>query len=122
MDGLICYCGMFSLNWIYRHEKGDFHAAYGSFLFIWVCHTTMEDSSMDLVTIFLSLHGKNSIFAFIDCSTQYLHALTISLQCIALQRGKFFFRLHGLFVASYYDGDNHLRYDLGQVCGYYLRA
>ena len=113
---------MLSLTCISKHEKEDFHAACGSFLFIWVCHTTMEDSSMDFFTPLLSLHGKNSVFAFIDCSTQYFHSLTISLQCIALQRGKFFFGLHGPFLASYYDGDNHLLYYLGQVFGYSLYA
>ena len=44
---------------------------------------------MDPIIILLSLHGKNSVFAFIDCPTQYLHALTISLQCIAPQRASF---------------------------------
>ena len=61
-------------------------------------------------------------FSFIDFSIQYLHALTISLQCIALQRGKFFFRLHGPFLASYYDGYNHLLYDFGQFFGCFLYA
>ena len=113
MDGLICLYGMFYLTWVSRHEGEDFHAACGSFLFIWVCHTTMEDPSVDFVIILLTLHGKNFVFAFIDCSAQYFHALTISLQCISLQRGKFFFRLHGPFLADYSDGDNHLLYDLG---------
>ena len=36
--------------------------------------------------------------------------------------GKVLFRLHGLFLASYYDGDNHLMYDPGQVYGYFLCA
>ena len=57
VDGLNCYYGMFSLTWISKHEKEDFHGACGSFLFIWVCHTTMEDSYMEFVTILLSLHG-----------------------------------------------------------------
>ena len=77
---------------------------------------------MDHVTFLLPLHGKNSVYAFIDCSIQYLHALTFSLQCIALQSGKFFFRLHGLFLASYHDGDSHLMYDPGQVYGFFLCA
>ena len=68
VDGLICHYGMFSLTGISRHEKGDFHGACGSFLFIWVCHTTMEDSSMDLVTILLPSHGKNFVVALINCS------------------------------------------------------
>ena len=122
VDGLIGYCGMFSLTWMYKHKKEDLHGACGSFLFRWVCHTTMEDSSMDLVTILLPSHGKNFVVALIYFSTLYLYTLTISLQCIALQRGKFIFRLHGPFLASYYDGDNHILYDLGQVFGYFLYA
>ena len=51
VNGLIGYYGMFSLTWISKHEKEDFFVACGSFLFGWVCHTTMEDSFMDLVTI-----------------------------------------------------------------------
>ena len=27
VDELLGYCGMFSLTWISKHEKGDFHAA-----------------------------------------------------------------------------------------------
>ena len=72
---------------------------------------------MDLVTILSSLHGKIFVLALIDCSAQFLYTLTISLQYIALQRGKFLFRLHGIFLASYYDGDNYLMYDTRQVYG-----
>ena len=79
VDEFICYCSMFFLTWTSKHEEGDLQAAYGLFLFIGVCHTTMEGSFMDLVTILLSLHGKNYVFSFIDFSTQYLHALTITL-------------------------------------------
>ena len=79
VDGLMGYCGVFSLTWISKHGKEDFHAACGSFLFIWVCHATMEDSSMDLVTILSSLHGKISISTLIDCSAQYLYTRKISL-------------------------------------------
>ena len=122
MNGLIGYYGMSSLSWISKHEKEYFYAACGSFLFRWVCHTTMEDSFMDHVTILLPSYGKNYVYTIVDCSIQYLHALTFSLQCIALQRNKFFFRLHGLFLASYLDGDNHLLYDRGKVCGYFLCA
>ena len=116
VDGLIGCCGMFSLTWMSKHKKEDFHGACDSFLFRLICHTTMKDSSMDLVTILSSLHGKDSIISFIDYTTQYF-SLTISLQCIDIQRGKFLFRLHGLFLASYYDGDNHLMYDPKQVYG-----
>ena len=79
VDGLIGCCGMFSLTWMSKHKKEDFHGACDSFLFILVCHTTMEDSYMDLATILLPSHGKNYIFALIDFSTQYLYTLTISL-------------------------------------------
>ena len=65
VDGFIYYCDIFFLTWTPKHDKGDLHEAYGSFLFIGVCHTTMEDSFMDPVTILLSLHGKNYVFAFI---------------------------------------------------------
>ena len=112
---------MISLIWVSRHKGEDLHAAYELFLFIGICSITMESSPKDPVTFLLPLHGKNYVYAFTDCSIQYLHALTFSLQCISLQRGKFFFRLHGLFLASYHDGYNHLLYDLGQVCGYFLR-
>ena len=69
VDGLIGCCDMLSLNWMSKHKKEDFHGACDSLLFRLICHTTMEDSSMDIVTILLSLHGNNSIFSFIDCST-----------------------------------------------------
>ena len=39
-----------------------------------------------------------------------------------LQRGKFLFRLHGLFLANYYDGYIHLMYDPGPVYGCFLCA
>ena len=122
VDGFICYYGMFILTWISKHKKEDLHATYGSFLFIGVCHTTTEDLFMDPIIILLSLHGKNSLFSFIYYPTQYFHALTISLQCISLERGKFFFRLHRPFLDSYCEGDNHLLYDLGQLFCYSLYA
>ena len=117
VDGNIYYIDMIFLTWISKHKKEDLHLRYGSFLFIGVCHTIMEDLFMDPIIILLSLHGKNYVFAFIDCPTQYLHALTIYLQCIAPQRGKLFFGLHAPFLANYYDGDIHLLYEFGQVFG-----
>ena len=59
VDGGIYYCDMFFLTWVSKHKKEDLHAAYGSFLFMGVCHTTMEDLFMDLCIILLSIHGKN---------------------------------------------------------------
>ena len=64
--------------------------------------------------------GEKFFFAIIDCLIQYLHALTISMQCIAPQEGKLFIWLHGQFWANLYDGDSHLLHDLGQVCCAYM--
>ena len=122
VDGLIGCYGMLSLTWMSKHKKEDFHGACDSLLFRLICHTTMEDSSMDIFTILLPSHGKNFVVALIDCSPLNLYTLTMSLQCIALQRGKVLFRLHGLFLASYYDGEKHLMYDPGQVYGCFLYA
>ena len=59
-------------------------------------------------------------FAFIDYLTQYLHSLTISIQCIAPQEGKPLFGLHGQFSANIYDEDSHTLYGFGQVLYYFL--
>ena len=115
VDGNIYYKDMIFLTWISKHEKEDLHAAHGSFLFIGVCHTTMKDLFMDPYIIFLLVHGKNFFFAFIDYLTQYLHTLTISIQCIVSQEGKLFIELHGQHWAKLYDGDSHLLYGLGKV-------
>ena len=122
VDGDIYYCDMIFLTWISKHKKKDLYAVHGSFLFMGVCHTTMEDLFMGPIIIFLSLHGKNFFFEFIDFPTQYFHALTISLQWISPQKGKLFFRLHGTFLANYYDGDSHIFYEFRQVFCYFLYA
>ena len=113
---------MIFLTWISKHRKGDLHAAYDSFLFMGVCHTTMEDLFMDLCIILLLVHGKNFVFSFIDYLTQYLHSLTISMKCISPQEGKPLFGLHGHFWDNIYDGDSHLLYDFGQVLSYFMYA
>lgn len=122
VDGLIGCCGILSLTWVSKNKKEDYHGVCDSLLFGLICHTTMEDSSMDLVTILLPSHVKNFVFALIDCSSLYLYTLTMSLQCISLQRGKLSFGLHGPSLASYYDGDSHLMYDPRQVYGCFLCA
>ena len=110
MDGDIYYCDMFFLVWISKHKRKELHAAHDSFLFMGVCITPMEDLFMDPCIILLSIHGKNLVFEFI-----YLHILTISMQCISPQEGKFFILLHGQHWAKLYDGDIHLLCGLGQV-------
>ena len=40
------YRDVIFLTWISKHKKGDLDAAYDSFLFMGVCHTTMEDLFM----------------------------------------------------------------------------
>ena len=79
VDGIIYYRDMIFLTWISKHKKDDLHAAYDSFLFMGVCHTTMEDLFMYICIILLSTHGKNIAFAYIDYLTQYFHYLTISI-------------------------------------------
>ena len=64
--------------------------------------------------------GEKFVFAFIDCLIQYLHTLTISMQCIAPQEGKLFIWLHGQFWAKLYDGDNHLLCGLGQELYHFM--
>ena len=44
VDGNIYYRDMIFLTWISKYKKGDLHVPYGSFLFMGVCHTTMEES------------------------------------------------------------------------------
>ena len=83
VDGNIYYRDMIFLTWISKYKKEDLHAAHGSFLFMGVCHTTMEDLFMDPYIFLLLVHGKNIVFSFIDFLTQYLHTLIISIQCIA---------------------------------------
>ena len=62
MDGDIYYHDMIFLTWISKHKKKYLHAAYDSFLFMGVCHTTMEGLFMDLIIILLSVHGNNFFF------------------------------------------------------------
>ena len=111
---------MIFLTWISKHRKKDLHAAHSSFLFMGVYHTTMEGSFMDLIIRLLLVHGKNCVFSLIDYLTQYLHSLTIFIQCIAPQEGKPLFGLHGHFWTSIYDGDSHFLYGFGQVLYYFL--
>ena len=115
VDGNIYYRDMIFLAWISNHKKGDLHAAYVSFLFMGVCHTTMEDLFMDPCIILLPVHGGNFVFSFIDFPTQYLHDITIYLQCISPQKGKLFIELHGQDRAKLCDGDSHILYGLGKV-------
>ena len=122
MDGDIYYCDIFFLTWISKHEKEGFHATLGSFLFMGVCQTPMEELFMDPCISLLPVHGENFFFAFIDCLTQYLHTLTIYMQCIAPQEGKLFIELHGQHWAKLYDGDNHILYGLGKVFYYFMYA
>ena len=116
MDGDIYYIGMTSLamiflTWISKYKEGDLYAIYGSILFRGMCHTTMEGSFI----ILLSTNGKNIVFTSMGYLTQHFDALTIHIQCIAPQKGKFFFGLHGQNWANLYDGDNHILYGLGKV-------
>ena len=83
VDGDIYYCDVFLLTWISKHKRKDLHTTHDSFLFMRVCHTTMESLFMDPIILLLSVHGKNIEFAFIDFLTQYFHSLTISIQCIS---------------------------------------
>ena len=64
VDGNIYYRDMIFLTWISKHKKGDLPITYDSFLFMGVCHTTMEGIFMDLIIILLSVHG-NKFFFFI---------------------------------------------------------
>ena len=109
---------MVFLTWISKYKEGDLHAAYGSFLFMGMCHTTMEESYIYICIILLSTHGKNIIFASMDYLTKYLDSLTIHIQCIAPQKGKLFIELHGQHWARWYDGDNHILYGLRQVLNF----
>ena len=77
VDGDIYYCDMLFLTWISKPKKEDSNAAYDSFLFMRICHTTMESLFSDPIIILLSVHGKNISFAFIDFLKQYLHTLII---------------------------------------------
>ena len=118
VDGNIYYIGMillamFFLTWIFKYKEGDLYATYGSFLFMGVCHTTMEGSFICI--ILLSTHGKKFFFASTNYLTQYLDTLTIHIQCIIPQEGKLFIELHGQHWAKLYDGDNHPLYGLGKV-------
>ena len=58
VDGDIYYYDMFFLNYISKHKEKYPHAAHGSFLFMGVCHTTMEGLFMYLCIILLPVHGK----------------------------------------------------------------
>ena len=69
MDENIYYKDVIFLTWISKHKKGDLHAAHGSFLFMGVCHTTMEELFTYICIILLSTHGKNIIFASMDFLT-----------------------------------------------------
>ena len=120
MDGDIYYCNMFFLTWISKPKKKGLHATHGSFLFMGVCQNTMEDLFMDPCIILLPVHGEKFVVESIDFLKKYLHALTISMQCIAPQECELSIWLHGQFWANLYDGDNHLSYDLGKVCFSYI--
>ena len=69
VDGNIYYIDMIFLNWISKHEKRGLHASHGLFLFIGVCHTTMEELFTYICIILLSTHGKNIFFASMDFLT-----------------------------------------------------
>ena len=118
VDGDICYQGVIFLTWVSKHKKEDLHAAHGTFLFIGVCPTTMENLFMDPYIILLLAHGKNFTLTYMDYLTQYLCVLTIPIQCIAPQEGKLLFGLHGHILAKYCDGDNHLLCSLGKMFHY----
>ena len=47
VDGNIYYIDMIFLTWISKHKKEGIHRAHCSFIFMGVCHTTMEDLFMD---------------------------------------------------------------------------
>ena len=53
VDGDIYYQGVIFLTWVSKHKKEDLHAAHGTFLFIGVCPTTMENLFMDPYIILL---------------------------------------------------------------------
>ena len=59
--------------------------------------------------------GENFVYACIDYLTQYLHLLSISMQCLVPQEGSLFLKLHDQYWARLYDGDNHISYGLGKV-------
>ena len=61
----------------------------------------------------ISAHGENVVFASIDYVTQYLHLLTIVIQCISAQEGKFIVEPDEKDFDSYYDGDNHPLFNHG---------
>ena len=122
MGGDIYYHDMIFLTWISKHKNKDLHSSHGSFIFMGVCHTTREGSFMGLVIILLLVYGKTYVFSFIDHLAQYLHSLTIFIQCIAPQEGKPLFGLHGHFGTNIYDGDSHFLYGFGQVLYYFLYA
>ena len=54
--------------------------------------------------------GEDFVFACIDYLTQYLHLLTISMQCLAPQEGNLFIKLWDQNWARLCDGGNHLSY------------
>ena len=73
-------------------------------------------------TTLLSTHGEDVVFASIDYITQHLHFLTIVIQCIAPQEGKFIVEPHEHDFSSYYDGDKHPFFNHGKVFGSFLYA
>ena len=83
VDGEIYYLHMIFLTWIFKHKKKDLIATHSSFLFMGLCHITMEGSFMGLINILISVHGNNWVFSLTDYLTQYLHSVTISIQCIS---------------------------------------
>ena len=86
-------------------------------LFLW-----SVDLFMDSCITLPSVYGETIVFAFIDYLTQYLHLLTIIIQCIYPQEGKFIVDPHKQNFANYYDGDSHPFYNHGQVFDYLLYA
>ena len=73
VDGDIYYYDVIFLSWVSKHEGEGLQSAPGSFLFMEVCQTTMEDLFMDPCVFLLQTYGE-----ILVCATQYLHALTIS--------------------------------------------
>ena len=72
---------------------------------------------MDLTFSLLTMHGKKCIYVLIDHFIEYLHYLTIYVQCIP-QEGKIIFGFHGHCRTNIYDGDNPSLHDLGQMWCY----
>ena len=110
VDGDIYYCDVLFFTWVSKHEEEDLHAALGSFPFMGVCQTIIEDSFMGPCIFLLPTYGESFC----------LHPLTFFWQCIAPQEGKLFIELHILHWAKLYDGDSHFLCGLGKRCFSYM--